>query len=496
VEFLQVHAGVERSHLIRVAVEQQRLVHEDFAEAPFGGLAPARMIDVGIHVGIKAILIGSEAVPGGRRLGRLHFDFDDGLDAFVAVFPGDHHANWRAVLIGKRFAVHADAQKSEWMHGFIEAKAFDVRIVEASVTCLRHLLRVVKALKGHVFCFGGGFDELENGIERVADPGDHDGPAFDAAMAIDALFERGQLENFVQREFAGSFDFAFDRNSPRGGPEILRIFGGISLLAAELVEVVVVGDIVFGADFFVDRIVAFYSREFRGSVNRGGMPEQCGQAFAGNGGSSGDTNSAQKIAAVQVNALGSDLRWSEFRCFLDEHVYCLESLSRRCGCSFLKSYNIPAALDAERAARFPGGPGQRTRTFQQCAWMSEIVRNGGVGVRLETSGWLPWKSALVIREANLRHLLDAEGLKICVQLGPLERYEAPDGVPRWCGSGWCGNKGDENSLFDMEAGREKPHEERQRKSNFRPNLTVKVYATSSIRSIFQQVTAAIRLIAQ
>jgi len=128
--------------------------------------------------------------------------------------------------------------------------------------------------------------------------------------------------------------------------------------------------------------------------------------------------------------------------------------------------------------------------------MSEIVRNGGVGVRLETSGWLPWKSALVIREANLRHLLDAEGLKICVQLGPLERYEAPDGVPRWCGSGWCGNKGDENSLFDMEAGREKPHEERQRKSNFRPNLTVKVYATSSIRSIFQQVTAAIRLIAQ
>src|ERR1700720_2307332 len=51
--FPQVHSAVETRHLIRVAVEHlRRRVFEESRQPDFLGLAPARMIHLGIHVGV------------------------------------------------------------------------------------------------------------------------------------------------------------------------------------------------------------------------------------------------------------------------------------------------------------------------------------------------------------------------------------------------------------------------------------------------------------
>src|SRR6476620_6986912 len=92
IELLQVHAGIEAGDLISVAVEHEgrAALHEDaaFADAPFGGLAPARMIDRRVHVGIEAVLAWGLLVPSRRRLLLDQGHADDRLDALETVFPG------------------------------------------------------------------------------------------------------------------------------------------------------------------------------------------------------------------------------------------------------------------------------------------------------------------------------------------------------------------------------------------------------------------------
>ena len=237
--FLQVHAGVEAGDLVLITVEHEGVALEDFAEAAFFGLAPARMIDVGIHVGIEAVLVRVGEIPGCGRFFSDKFDFDDGLDALETVLPRNDHANGRAVLIGKCVAVHADAEERKRIHGFIEAKTFDVGEGDAAVFGFGHLAGIIGGFKRDVFCFFCGLDEIDDRAEGKTDPGNDDGPAFHAAMAVDALFERSELEDFVHGEFAFGFDFAFDGDGPRRGAEFLGVFGGSGFVDAEFVEIVV-----------------------------------------------------------------------------------------------------------------------------------------------------------------------------------------------------------------------------------------------------------------
>src|ERR1700720_4135982 len=108
---LQIHPGVHACDRIAVAVEHQRVPAEDFAEAAFLGLAPARVIYCGIHVGIESVFGGGHAAPSGWWLTFHKFDFHDGLDALESIFPRDHHAHRSAVLIWQRFSIHADAEE-------------------------------------------------------------------------------------------------------------------------------------------------------------------------------------------------------------------------------------------------------------------------------------------------------------------------------------------------------------------------------------------------
>ena len=354
VELFQVHTIVERCDFISVTVEHKSFVHENFTEAALGSLAPARVIDVRIHVGVETVFVWSLAIPRGGRFRRLQTDFHDGLDAFVAVLPGNDHAHRGAVLIGKSFAVHTDAKQREGMQGFVETKAFDVGIVEAGVVRVWHLLGVVKSLESHVFGFGQRLDEFENGAERIANPRNDDRPAFDAAVAINAFFEWSELENFVHGKFSRSFHLAFDGDAPGRRAEILRVFRGVALVGAEFVEIVVVGDVVFGSDFFVDSVIAFYSSQFGVRLNGAGVREDRGEVFADDGGGSSDAEATQKIAAVDVEILRRNVGAGEFKLALHGHVYCLELVAAAASCLSLIEYTRPAALDAEKAARFPG----------------------------------------------------------------------------------------------------------------------------------------------
>src|SRR5260221_8665988 len=158
--FLQIHSVVHAGDLVAVAVEDHRGPREEFAETAFPGLAPAGMVDIGIDVGVEAVFLRRVAIPGGGRFFFLEADFYQRLDALITVFPGDDHANRRAVLRRKSLAVHADAKKGERVHGFVETKTFLVGKIDAAVFGLRHLPRVVESLKGYVAGFRRGLDEL------------------------------------------------------------------------------------------------------------------------------------------------------------------------------------------------------------------------------------------------------------------------------------------------------------------------------------------------
>src|SRR5208282_2052088 len=95
-----------------------------------------------------------------------------------------------------------------------------------------------------------GLDKFSYGTEGKTDPGNDNRPAFDATVTIDALFERGELEDFVHREFALGFDFAFDRDGPGRCAEFLGVLCGGAFVDAEFVEIVVMRYVVERIDFF------------------------------------------------------------------------------------------------------------------------------------------------------------------------------------------------------------------------------------------------------
>src|SRR5688572_32978122 len=97
-EALQVHAAVEVRDRVGVPVEGQGGAARELPDAALAGLAPARMIDLGVHVGVKAVFFGAGAVPSGARLLLDEADFYDRFGAFEAVLPRYYQAQRRAVL--------------------------------------------------------------------------------------------------------------------------------------------------------------------------------------------------------------------------------------------------------------------------------------------------------------------------------------------------------------------------------------------------------------
>jgi len=138
--------------------------------------------------------------------------------------------------------------------------------------CLRHLLGIEIALEGNEFGLGRGFDELDEIAKGKTDPGNNDGPGFDAAMAIDAFLERGDFQDFVHGELAGLFDFALDGDRPGGGIEVFGVLRRIAFVGSEFVKIVVVSHVFEGVLFFgsAERTLRETSEFCRGKCLLGG----------------------------------------------------------------------------------------------------------------------------------------------------------------------------------------------------------------------------------
>jgi hypothetical protein len=84
---LQIHTRVELGDLVGIAVEQQGFAFGPFPEAPLACLAPARVRDIGVDVGVKTLLLGSCGLPGAHGLLLDEAHFDNRLDALEAILP-------------------------------------------------------------------------------------------------------------------------------------------------------------------------------------------------------------------------------------------------------------------------------------------------------------------------------------------------------------------------------------------------------------------------
>src|SRR5262247_4052955 len=105
----KVEPRIETGDLLAITIEQQGRppLHEQsaFADPALRGLAPARVVDVGIDVGVKTVLAGVLQVPGAAGLSLRQADADDGFDPLEAVLPGHHQPDRGAVLVEQRLTV-------------------------------------------------------------------------------------------------------------------------------------------------------------------------------------------------------------------------------------------------------------------------------------------------------------------------------------------------------------------------------------------------------
>src|SRR4029078_9145829 len=212
----EIHPGVHRADQLFVTVEHQRLRRLEVArDAAFGRLAPARMIDVRVHVRVETVLAGIGVVP--RRVRHLvdEADVDDRLDVLEAVLPGDDETDWGAVLVEQGLAVQPDGEQRERVHGFVPAKPLRVTPVQTAVGETGHFRRAQDRLHLDEGRFRLRIRPLDHRGERDADPRDHNPPPLDAAEAVDAFLEIRGLDQIVDMVVAGLVAEAVDLHGPR-----------------------------------------------------------------------------------------------------------------------------------------------------------------------------------------------------------------------------------------------------------------------------------------
>src|SRR6185369_119647 len=114
VVLLKIHTVVQAGYLI-VTVEHQRIALQKFSEPPFFCLAPARMVDMWIHIRIKTVLMGIRVIPRGRRLAFRKTNLHNRLGAFESIFPWDHNAQGSSILVRQHFSIHSETEQSQGM---------------------------------------------------------------------------------------------------------------------------------------------------------------------------------------------------------------------------------------------------------------------------------------------------------------------------------------------------------------------------------------------
>src|SRR4051795_12105828 len=99
----EVHPRVQRGDLVCIPVEHQSLTLEQLSDPPLTGLTPPGMIDLGIDVGVEAILVRCRNVPGGLWLVFRKADLHDRLATLEAILPGHDQAKGSTILVWQGF---------------------------------------------------------------------------------------------------------------------------------------------------------------------------------------------------------------------------------------------------------------------------------------------------------------------------------------------------------------------------------------------------------
>ncbi|MND75384.1 hypothetical protein D3C80_669990 [compost metagenome] len=203
------------------------------------------MINRGIHVRIKAILIRSNTLPGGFRLLADQTDAHNGLDALEAIFPGHHQTQRRAVLIRQLTPVHAYRKNRQRVHRFIQTQPFYIGPVDQGKTgaLARHAFGILQGFEADESGFRGRLYFLEQRREGKADPGNDHRPGFHATQSVDSFLKLVRLHEVLQRIPPWLAHLPVHDHRPRLSLQRAGIGGRITLVGAELVEVVVVGRI-------------------------------------------------------------------------------------------------------------------------------------------------------------------------------------------------------------------------------------------------------------
>ena len=275
-------------------------------DAALAGLGPARVIDGGVHVGVEAVLVRADVIPGGVGLLVSEVDADDGLATLEAVLPGDDDADRGAVLVGEGVAVGAEGEEREGVHGFVHAEAFGVGPVVAAGG-LGHLVLIEEGGELDVLGRGQRLAEVDELGERVAVPGDDHGPGFDAAEVIDAGLDGSVGHEVVDADGLGLLDHAGDLDAPGPGVEGSGVDLGLSLVGAELIEVVVAGGLGLGGLGVGDGVLAGDGLEGGGGVD-GARVEKAGEVAGEAIGSRGGGGSGEEAAAGLGEGVEGGLR--------------------------------------------------------------------------------------------------------------------------------------------------------------------------------------------
>ena len=284
---------------------------------------PPRVIHCRVHVGEEAVFGRLHPLPRVHRLVLVERHADDGLHALEAVLPRHHEADGRAVLVGQHLAVKTDGHDGERVHGLVHPQALHVGPRQRRLGLPRHLLRVHERGEPHELRLRCGLEALHEIGQREAHPRNDHGPRLDAAHAVDALLEREPLHDVFHVVGAGLAALPFHHHAPGARLERARVPGRVALVEAELVEVVVGGDVPVRVELLVgaERALLEVRQLLRRRVLRegggGAAEERPGRARGhGDGGRAGHL---QELAPPYVPRLRGDLGFANVSGLLDQH---------------------------------------------------------------------------------------------------------------------------------------------------------------------------------
>src|ERR1700686_1923829 len=100
------------------------------------------------------------------------------------------------------------------MHGLVHAKTLDVWPLQYAGALAGHLFGIVQSGELDKLCFGQWFGALDQFAQGESDPGNNNGPSFDTAMAVDALFGSSHFYDCVDVEHLLFLDLAVDGHRP------------------------------------------------------------------------------------------------------------------------------------------------------------------------------------------------------------------------------------------------------------------------------------------